>query len=131
MRAKIEPKVLLGSRREAPSMAGGTRSSGIAVIGSGVAGLHLALLLQKEQVPVTLYSDQSAAQLAGGRMLNTVAHHNTTVKRERALGVDHWDLAEYGYFCHHHYIGGPGPLSFPGAFSAPSRAIDYRVYLPR
>ena len=112
-------------------MAGGTRSSGIAVIGSGVAGLHLALLLQKEQVPVTLYSDQSAAQLASGRMLNTVAHHNTTVQREQALGVDHWDLAEYGYFCHHHYVGGPRPLSFPGAFSAPSRAIDYRVYLPR
>ncbi len=112
-------------------MAGGTRSSGIAIIGSGVAGLHLALLLQKQGIPATLYSDQTAAQLASGRMLNTVAHHNTTVQREQALGVDHWDLAEYGYFCHHHYIGGPQPLSFPGAFSAPSRAIDYRVYLPR
>lgn len=112
-------------------MAAGPRSSGIAVIGSGVAGLHLALLLQKQGVPVTIYSDQTAAQLASGRMLNTVAHHNTTVQREQALGVDHWDLAEYGYFCHHHYIGGPQPLSFPGAFSAPSRAIDYRVYLPR
>jgi 2-polyprenyl-6-methoxyphenol hydroxylase-like FAD-dependent oxidoreductase len=112
-------------------MAGGTRSSGIAIIGSGVAGLHLALLLQKQQIPATLYSDQTAAQLASGRMLNTVAHHNTTVRREQALGVDHWDLDEYGYFCHHHYIGGPQPLSFPGAFCAPSRAIDYRVYLPR
>ncbi|TVZ06820.1 monooxygenase [Trebonia kvetii] len=112
-------------------MAGGTPSSGIAIVGSGVAGLHLALLLQQQAIPVTLYSDQTAAQLASGRMLNTVAHHNTTVKREEALGVDHWDLAEYGYFCHHHYIGGPQPLSFPGAFGAPSRAIDYRVYLPR
>jgi len=112
-------------------MAGGTPSSGVAIIGSGVAGLHLALLLQKQGIPVTLYSDKTAAQLASGRMLNTVAHHNTTVKREQALGADHWDLAEYGYFCHHHYIGGPQPLSFPGAFGAPSRAIDYRVYLPR
>ncbi len=112
-------------------MAGGTPSSGIAIVGSGVAGLHLALLLQQQAIPVTLYSDQTAAQLASGRMLNTVAHHNTTVKREQALGIDHWDLAEYGYFCHHHYIGGPQPLSFPGAFGAPSRAIDYRVYLPR
>ena len=111
-------------------MAGGTPSSGVAIVGSGVAGLHLALLLQRQGIPVTLYSDKTAAQLAGGRMLNTVAHHNTTVKREQALGADHWELAEYGYFCHHHYIGGPG-LSFPGAFSAPSRAIDYRVYLPR
>ena len=112
-------------------MAGGAGSSGIAIVGSGVAGLHLALLLQQQGIPATLYSDQTAAQLASGRMLNTVAHHNTTVQREQALGVDHWDLAEYGYFCHHHYIGGPQPLSFPGAFGAPSRAIDYRVYLPR
>lgn len=112
-------------------MAGGAGSSGIAIVGSGVAGLHLALLLQQQGIPATLYSDQTAAQLASGRMLNTVAHHNTTVQREQALGVDHWDLAEYGYFCHHHYIGGPQPLSFPGAFRAPSRAIDYRVYLPR
>ncbi len=112
-------------------MPGGTESSGIAVIGSGVAGLHLALLLQRHGIPVTIYSEQTAAQLASGRMLNTVAHHNTTVRREQELGVDHWELAEYGYFCHHHYIGGPQPLSFPGAFGAPSRAIDYRVYLPR
>lgn len=74
--------------------ASGTRSPGIAVVGSGVAGLHLALLLQKQAIPVTLYSDQTAAQLASGRMLNMVAHHNTTVRREEGLGVDHWDLAE-------------------------------------
>src|ERR1700733_14476451 len=111
-------------------MAAGNGSSGIAVVGSGVAGLHLALLLQQQGIPATIYSDKTAAQLASGRMLNTVAHHNTTVKREEALGVDHWPLAEYGYFCHHHYVGGPQPLSFPGAFGAPSRALDYRVYPP-
>ena len=112
-------------------MVGGNGSSGIAVVGAGVAGLHLALLLQKQGIPATIYSDKTAAQLASGRMLNTVAHHNTTVKREEALGVDHWDLAEYGYFCHHHYIGGPRPLSFPGAFGAPSRAIDAICCSPR
>src|ERR1700733_6173750 len=100
-------------------MAGGTPSSGVAIIGSGVAGLHLALLLQKQGIPVPLYSDKTAAQLASGRMLNTVAHHNTTVKREQALGADHWDLAEYGYFCHHHYIGGGPPPSFSRRLSCP------------
>ena len=67
-------------------MAGGRGSSGIAIVGAGVAGLHLALLLQKQGIPATIYSDKTAAQLASGRMLNTVAHHNTTVKREQALG---------------------------------------------
>jgi hypothetical protein len=110
-------------------------AEGIGIIGAGVAGLHLGLYLQLHGVPATIYSDKTPGQLAAGRMLNTVAHHNTTVTREQALGVDHWDLREYGYFCHHHYIGGPepgaAPLRFPGDFEAPSRGIDYRVYLPR
>lgn len=106
-------------------------AEGIGIIGAGVAGLHLGLYLQRQGVPAVIYSDKTPRQLAEGRLLNTVAHHNTTVKREQALGVDHWDLREYGYFCHHHYIGGPQPLRFPGDFEAPSRGIDYRVYLPR
>lgn len=106
-------------------------AEGIAIIGAGVAGLHLGLYLQRHGVPAVIYSDKTPRQLGEGRLLNTVAHHNTTVKREQALGVDHWDLREYGYFCHHHYIGGPQPLRFPGDFEAPSRGIDYRVYLPR
>ncbi|NIJ09906.1 2-polyprenyl-6-methoxyphenol hydroxylase-like FAD-dependent oxidoreductase [Saccharomonospora amisosensis] len=104
---------------------------GIGIVGAGVAGLHLGLLLRGHGVPVTIYSDRTAEQLAGGRIPNTVAHHHATVERERLLGVDHWDIEEYGYFGHHHYIGGPQPLRFPGFFAAPSRALDYRIYLPR
>ena len=64
-----------------------------------------------------------------GRLLNTVAHHHHTLERERALGVDHWDVDEHGYVCHHHCIA--GELRFRGDFEHPSAAIDYRVYLPR
>jgi len=106
--------------------------AGIGIVGAGTAGLHLGLLLRGHDIPVTIYSDRTAEQLGGGRMLNSVAHHHATVERERALGVDHWDIEEYGYFGHHHYItGGPQPLVFPGFFTAASRAIDYRIYLPR
>ncbi|MBM7773184.1 2-polyprenyl-6-methoxyphenol hydroxylase-like FAD-dependent oxidoreductase [Actinokineospora baliensis] len=103
----------------------------IGIVGSGIAGLHLGLYLRKHDIDVTIYSDKTAEQLAGGRLLNTVAHHRTTLERETELGVDHWDLDEYGYFCNHHYIGGPEPLYFRGDFPTPSRALDYRVYLPR
>lgn len=109
----------------------GSTSRGIGVIGAGVAGLHLGLYLRRHDIPVTVYSDRSIEEMGRGRMANTVAHHHTTVAREQALDIDHWPIDEYGYFCHHHYIGGPEPLRFPGAFKAPSRAIDYRVYLPR
>jgi 2-polyprenyl-6-methoxyphenol hydroxylase-like FAD-dependent oxidoreductase len=43
----------------------GNGSSGIAIVGSGVAGLHLALLLQKQGIPVILATpERTAAFLA-------------------------------------------------------------------
>ncbi|ASR38517.1 monooxygenase [Prauserella marina] len=104
---------------------------GIGIIGSGIAGLQLGLQLRQHDIPVTIYSDRPADDFGKGRLPNTVAHHHTTVARERELGIDHWDIDEYGYFGHHHYIGGETPLRFFGEFAAPSRALDYRVYLPR
>ena len=76
----------------------------IAIVGSGVSGLHLGLFLQQHDVPVTIYSDKSAEQIASGRLLNTVAHHHHTLERERELGVHHWDASEYGYVCHQHAV---------------------------
>jgi len=106
----------------------------IGIIGSGVSGLHLGLFLREHDIPVTMYAEKSAEQVAGGRLPNTVAHHHHTLERERALGVHHWDAGEYGYVCHHHCVVGtpaPAPLRFRGDFEEPSSIIDYRVYLPR
>ena len=104
----------------------------IGIVGAGVAGLHLGLFLREHDVEVTIYTDRSADDVAGGRLLNTVAHHHHTLERERALGVHHWDASEYGYVCHQHcVVGPPQPLRFRGDFDAPSSIIDYRLYLPR
>jgi len=103
----------------------------IGIVGAGIAGLHLGLMLRQHDVPVTIYTDKPAAQLANGRLLNSVAHHAPTIKREKALGVHFWPVEEYGYSCHHHYVGGPQPLVFRGDFDEWSSAIDYRLYLPR
>ena len=104
----------------------------IAIVGSGVSGLHLGLFLQQHGVPVTIYTDKTGAQIADGPLLNTVAHHHHTLERERALGVHHWDADEYGYVCHQHSIvGTPEPIRFRGDFTNPSSIIDYRLYLPR
>jgi hypothetical protein len=103
----------------------------IGIVGSGVAGLHLGLFLRQHDVPVTIYTDKTAEEVAGGRIQNTVAHHATTVERERALGVHFWDAAEHGYVAHYHYFGGEQPLYFRGDFAEPSSCIDYRLYLPR
>lgn len=104
---------------------------GIGIVGAGVAGLHLGMLLRRKGVPVTLYSERAPQQLGSGRLPNAVAHHHVTLSRERALGVEHWDAGEFGYGVHHHYLGGPSPVRFIGRFSAPSRAVDQRMVLPR
>lgn len=103
----------------------------IGIVGTGVAGLHLALMLQQNQVPVTLYTDRTPEQVASGRLLNTVMHHYGTREREKALGVDHWPLAEVGWWTRYHSVLGTPGINYRGNFDEPSTAIDYRLYLPR
>src|SRR6185437_7203699 len=65
----------------------------IGIIGGGIAGLHLGHFLRQHGVACTMYSVQSPEEIANGRIQNTVAHHNTTLERERQLGIHFWDAA--------------------------------------
>ena len=103
----------------------------IGIVGAGTAGLHLALFLQQQGMEPTLYSERTADEMRTGRLPNTVAHHHLTRSRERALGVNHWDDTGPSYGRHSHFFGGEQPLRFPGDFTAPSMAVDYRLYQPR
>src|SRR5215218_8730919 len=105
--------------------------SSIGIVGSGVSGLHLGLFLLANDVPATMYAQSEPDEIRQGRLLNTVGHHHHTLERERALGVHHWEAAEYGYVCHHHCIAGDEEVRFRGDFTHPSSVIDYRLYLPR
>lgn len=106
-------------------------SKRIAIVGGGASGLHLGLYLQAKGVDVTIHTDRKPDEYAKQRLLNTVAHHSITVARETELGVNHWPTDRYGYYCHYHYFGGEQPIFFRGDFKSASRAVDYRVYLPR
>lgn len=103
----------------------------IAIAGGGTGGLHLGLYLLRHGIDVTIHTDRRPEDYAGSRLLNTVAHHSITVAREAELGVDHWPTPQFGYYCHYHHFGGPQPLFFRGDFKSASRAVDYRIYLPR
>lgn len=108
-----------------------TSGPDVGIVGAGTAGLHLALLLQQHDVHATLYAERAAEEVLAGRLPNTVAHHHHTRARERQLGVNHWDESGPAYDRHWHYFGGEQPLAFPGSFSQPSLAVDYRIYLSR
>lgn len=105
-----------------------TRSIGI--VGAGIAGLHLALYLQKHGVAATLITDRTPDDYRGMRLINTVAHHHVTLAREDYLGVNHWTDPKLHYHYHDHVFNFPQPLHFRGDFSRASRAVDYRIYLP-
>lgn len=102
----------------------------IGIVGAGVAGLHLALYLQKHGVDATLITDRRPADYRDSRLINTVAHHHVTVAREDYLGVNHWPDPKLHYYFHDHFFNFPDPLHFRGDFSKASRAVDYRLYLP-
>jgi hypothetical protein len=102
----------------------------IGIVGAGIAGLHLALYLQKHGVDATLITDRAPDEYRGIRLLNTVAHHHVTIAREDYLGVNHWNDPKHHYYYHDHFFNFPQPVSFRGYFSRPSRAVDYRIYLP-
>ncbi|PWR18668.1 styrene monooxygenase subunit StyA [Zavarzinia compransoris] len=104
-------------------------SKRIGIIGAGTAGLHLALYLQKHGVKTTIFTDRPSSEYRGMRLLNTVAHHAVTVRRETELGVNFWPAE--GYFGHYYYVGTPEPVKFFGALEEPSRAVDYRIYQPK
>lgn len=102
----------------------------IGIVGAGVGGLHLALYLQKHGVDATVITDRAPDEYRHSRLLNTVAHHHVTIARETALGIDHWSDPKLFYAYHDHYFNFPDPLRFRGDFTRPSRAVDYRIYLP-
>ncbi|WP_440642753.1 styrene monooxygenase subunit StyA [Bradyrhizobium sp. PUT101] len=102
----------------------------IGIVGAGIAGLHLALYLQKHGVDATVITDRPPEDYRNIRLLNTVAHHHVTIAREDYLGVNHWIDPKDHYYYHDHVFNFPQPLRFRGDFSKPSRAVDYRIYLP-
>src|SRR5262245_24301756 len=77
----------------------------IGIIGSGIAGLHLGLFLQRHGVDATIYSDRSPDQIRASRLSNFVVRFDHTCERERALDVNHWEFADFGITCVQMHIG--------------------------
>jgi 2-polyprenyl-6-methoxyphenol hydroxylase-like FAD-dependent oxidoreductase len=103
----------------------------IGIIGAGIAGLHLALRLQRLGIDCTIITDRTPEQVAAARLTNMVVHWPATLGRERVLGVYHWPAEDFGFQLFHNAIQTPKPVEIRCRAAQPARAVDYRIYLPR
>ncbi len=73
----------------------------IAIIGAGQAGLHLGFGLLDKGYRVTIHSDRTPEQVLHGRLPSTAFIFESTLRMERALGLNFWeDQAPYGEGIH-------------------------------
>lgn len=103
----------------------------VAILGTGISGVTLALRLQQLCNDSTLFADRSPEQIWDGRLLNTVARFGHTLERERLLGIDHWAGAGHAFDCCHFSVGSPLDVAFVGRAAGAVEAVDFRLLLPR
>jgi len=107
------------------------RTKHIGIIGTGIAGLHLALRLQRLGIACTVITDKTPEQVAGAQLTSTVVHWPTTLGRERVLGVYHWPAGECGFSLLRNVIQTPARIEIHSRGAQPARAVDYGIYLPQ
>ena len=101
----------------------------IAVVGVGIAGLHLALLLQRAGLDPVLYGDRAPDDLRSGRMLNTVARFGRIRRLEQELELPDLPARTSGVrftLRHNPAVGNP-ELSFRGEVDEPWSFVDMRI----
>ncbi len=102
----------------------------IAIIGTGISGVTLALRLQQLGVETTLFAERTPAEQRVGRPENFVARFDATRDRERLLDVAHWDMDESLSRGIDVAVAGT-PIRFHGRLQGAAQAVDFREYLSR
>jgi len=96
----------------------------ICIIGSGVAGLHLAYALRND-FDITVIERQSADQIRRGRIMSTQVHFGPTRNRETRFNVPKW--GEQPLIESIHITIGNQKL-FVGKLKEPALSVDQRLY---
>lgn len=96
----------------------------ICIIGSGVAGLHLAYALRND-FDITVIERQSPDQIRRGRIMSTQVHFGPTRNRETRFNVPKW--GEQPFIESIHITIGNQKL-FVGKLKDPASSVDQRLY---
>ncbi|MFD9628946.1 styrene monooxygenase/indole monooxygenase family protein [Peribacillus muralis] len=96
----------------------------ICIIGSGIAGLHLAYAL-KEDFDVTVIERHTTEEIRSGRIMSTQVHFGSTRKRENRFNMPNW--GEQSLIESIHITIGNQKL-FAGMLQEPALSVDQRLY---
>jgi hypothetical protein len=96
----------------------------LCIIGSGVAGLHLAYALRSD-FDITVIERQSPDQIRRGRIMSTQVHFGPTRNRETRFNVPKWK--EQPLIESIHITIGNQKL-FVGRLKEPALSVDQRLY---
>ncbi|PTT49640.1 alanine-phosphoribitol ligase, partial [Stenotrophomonas sp. HMWF022] len=106
----------------------------IGIVGAGQAGLQLGMGLLERGHEVIMLSNQTAEQIAGGRVTSSQCMFDQAREHERKLGINFWDEAcppvEGIAFS---LVGedGTSQMSWASRLDAPAQSVDQRVKMPR
>jgi hypothetical protein len=116
----------------------------VTIVGAGQSGLQLGLGLLANGYDVTVVSNRTPEQIAGGRVTSSQCMFDSSLAHERELGIDFWgDSAPpvEGIAltvplppdapASASPTGDGKAFSWRGALAAPARSVDQRVKMPR
>jgi hypothetical protein len=105
---------------------------GVAIVGAGQAGLHLALSLQAAGCPVRLVSDRTGEQIRSGRVMSTQAMFGPARALERDAGLALWDdkAPDVTWMRAMLAVDAVPQLEIATDLEAPEHSVDQRVKIP-
>ncbi len=105
----------------------------ITIIGAGQAGLLLGNGLLRRGYNVTIVSDRTPEAIQNGSILSTQCMFGSSLKIERALGLNFWDAACPPVEGVHVAVAGPNgtrALAFNATLDRTAQVVDQRLKIP-
>lgn len=107
----------------------------IAIVGAGQSGLQLGLGLLAAGYEVTLYSNRSADDIRGGKVMSSQCMFDASLQIERRLGLDHWasecpTVDGIALAVPHPEQQGAKAIDWAARLASPAQSVDQRLKIP-
>ncbi|ATE62052.1 styrene monooxygenase/indole monooxygenase family protein [Thauera sinica] len=106
----------------------------ITIVGAGQAGLQLGIGLLGKGHQVTIVSNRSAAEIAGGKVLSSQSMYDMALGCERELGLSFWDESCPPIQGIHVRAGNDQAgmlIDFRARMAASGQSVDQRIKMPK